>query len=61
MVEISLILDTPLKSQPQEVYIGSRMISSLTQTSTINQHRLRERRKHESKPNWNQNRKRQIL
>jgi len=40
MVEISLILDTPLKGKTQGVYIGPRMIPSPTQTFTINQHRL---------------------
>jgi len=50
MVEIFLILDTPLKGQSQGVYISPRMILVQPKLQQSNQHRLR-KRKPESNPN----------
>ena len=56
----SFVLDTRLKGQPHEVYIGAKMILIQLKLQQSNQHRFRERRKSESNPNWKQNLKKKL-
>ena len=50
-------LDFFFKRSTQGVYIGPRMILIQSKLQQSNQHRLREKKKPKSNPNWKQNRK----